>query len=909
MADTLAALAPNTAVAHPQHGFGQVVADTGPTVVVRFGAAIHAVLRDELTLARSLDLALGDGAVDDSSDGLLRASAMAIRSVNDQWGVFSRSRVQLLPHQLWVCHKVNRTWPFRWLVADDVGLGKTIEAGLVLMPLIARAQIRRLLVLAPAKLVPQWQKRMRQMFDIRLHMYDRSIDTPAADFWDTAQMVVASIHTLRREVSEGRAEGSRFLNADAWDAVVVDEAHHLNADERMGETLSFQLLRAMEERRRIGSLLLFTGTPHRGKDYGFFSLLSLLDNKLFGPDKDEDAQLAQLPDFVIRNNKATVTDLKGEKLFTPVTVQSREYSFSEAERAFYETLSTFIIDGRTYASTLDGRAQSARMLLLIALQKLAASSIAAIRTALVRRRDKLAAVAEQARTPKLVASHISEDETLDERAEADENAWDKVLAELMEGEVARLDELLELAEPIVREQKIDRLVSLIEDELPANEPVLLFTEYKATQAMVVDALHARFGHGCCAFINGDDRLEDVALANGKRGPRGWTRDAAAQAFNSGDVRFLVSTEAAGEGIDLQELCATLIHVDMPWNPMRLHQRVGRLSRYGQTRPVQVFILRNPDTVEARIWDLLNAKLERIQAALDVAMDEREDISQLVIGMTGASTFEALFAGGQAHGRRGLDDWFDRNAATIGGEDLVDSVRTMLGSVSRFDFAQVGRNLPKVDLADLERFLTLAMEANGRRIMRRDDGLEVLAPDAWAQADYAIQDRYKGLVFDRNAKLSGKDAPVRLVGVGHALFDRALLDSEEREAYLAHCARLDSPLLIASIADEVTGQGHSIQRIVVGASHSTNGEIHLLRDWELLQKLNTLARSDLPDTVMVDRETLAVLRNELMHAIETNAGNIAESMIRPVVRGEMLLLPEPGRQKPLLPTLIDDPIEF
>jgi superfamily II DNA or RNA helicase len=892
MPDTIGPLPAETPVAHPQHGTGQVVADTGATVVVRFGAAIHAVLREELTLARSLDLALRDRAIDDSSDGLLHASAMAIRSVNDQWGVFSRSRVQLLPHQLWVCHKVNRTWPFRWLVADDVGLGKTIEAGLVLMPLIARAQIRRLLVLAPAKLVPQWQKRMRQMFGIRLQMYDRSVDTPAADFWDTAQMVVASIHTLRREVTEGRVEGSRFLEADAWDAVVVDEAHHLNADERMGETLSFQLLRTMEERRRIGSLLLFTGTPHRGKDFGFYSLLSLLDETVFGPEKDEQAQLARLPEFMIRNNKATVTDLKGEKLFTPVTVESREYSFNEAERAFYDTLSAFIIDGRAYASTLDGRAQQARMLLLIALQKLAASSIAAIRNALVRRRDKLAAVAEQARAPRLVVPIANDDETLDERAEADENAWDKVLAELMDGEVARIDELLELAKPIVREQKIDRLVDLIDGELPPNEPVLLFTEYKATQAMVVDALHARFGHGCCAFINGDDRLQDVALANGKRGPRGWTRDAAAQAFNSGDVRFLVSTEAAGEGIDLQERCATLIHVDMPWNPMRLHQRVGRLSRYGQTRPVQVFILRNPDTVEARIWDLLNAKLERIQAALDVAMDEREDISQLVVGMAGASTFEALFAGGQANGRKGLDDWFDRNAATIGGEDLVDSVRTMLGSVSRFDFAQVGRNLPKVDLPDLERFLTLVMEANGRRIMRRDDGLELLSPEPWAQADYAIQDRYKGLIFDRNAKLSGKDAPVRLVGVGHVLFDRALRDGEERQAYLAHCARLEAPLLVARIADEVTGQGHSIQRIVVGAWRGSDGEVHLLRDWELLLKLNTIGRSDLVKPVAVDREALGALRDDLLRAVEAEARTIAEAMIRPKVHAEMLLLPEP-----------------
>ena len=888
MPETLAANAP---VNHPRHGAGYVIADTGEFVVARFGAEIQQVLRAELTLARSLDQALATGTFDESAETLMRASAMAIRSVNDQWGVFSRSRVQLLPHQLWVCHKVNRTFPFRWLVADDVGLGKTIEAGLVLMPLVARAQIRRLLVLAPAKLVPQWQKRLRQMFDIRLQVYDRSVDTPTVDFWDTANMVVASVHTLRREVADGRSEGSRFLSADPWDAVVVDEAHHLHADERTGETLSFQLLRALEERHKIRSLLLFTGTPHRGKDFGFLSLLSLLDPDQFGPEHDIDEQLTKLPDVMIRNNKATVTDLKGNRLFTPVTVETREYAFSPEESAFYETLSSFIIDGRAYASTLDGRAQSARMLLLIALQKLAASSIAAIRSALTKRRAKLADVAEQARAPIPTITEEDEDETLDDRARADEEAWSKMLAELMEGEIARLDELLELAEPIQQERKIERLVDLIERELPSGEPVLLFTEYKATQALVVDALHARFGHGCCAFINGDERLEEINKADGSRGPKSWSRDAAAEAFNQGSIRFLVSTEAAGEGIDLQERCATLIHVDMPWNPMRLHQRVGRLSRYGQTRPVQVFILRNPDTVEARIWDLLNAKLERIQRALDEAMDEREDISQLVIGMTGPSAFEKIFAAGQTQSRESLDQWFDRESATIGGEDLVDKVKTMMGNVTRFDFAQVGRNLPQVDLPDLERFFAMMMEAQGRRVFRRDDGLDVLSPEKWVDEDYAMQDRYKGLLFDRNVRLGDREGPTRLVGVGHTLFDRALKEGEGLQSTLAICLRLPAPLLIASVEDQVTGQDHSVTRIVLGAWRDHEGQTHVLRDWEVLQMLNTLGRADNPKPPSVNGEQLKALEASLRSSMKASLPTIAEMMTRPGIRSEIMLLPD------------------
>ena len=119
-----------TAVSHPRHGSGRVVADMGATVVVRFGSDLQQVPAAEVVAAPSLDAALLNGELDEPVDAVVRAQALTIASVNDQWGVFSRSRVRLLPHQLWVCRTVNRKWPFRWLVADDVGLGKTIECGL-----------------------------------------------------------------------------------------------------------------------------------------------------------------------------------------------------------------------------------------------------------------------------------------------------------------------------------------------------------------------------------------------------------------------------------------------------------------------------------------------------------------------------------------------------------------------------------------------------------------------------------------------------------------------------------------------------------------------------------------------------------------------------------------------------------
>ena len=568
-------LDPGAPVIHPRHGTGRVVADMGATVVVRFGGDLDQVPAGELVATPSLRSALRDGALDDPVDALVRAQALAIASVNDQWGVFSRSRVRLLPHQLWVCRTVNRAWPFRWLVADDVGLGKTIECGLVLMPLIASGRVRRLLILAPAKLVPQWQFRLKDMFDIRLQRYVAEADTRRGDFWGTASQVVASLHTLR---GDGRGARQRLLDADPWDLVVVDEAHHLGLDKKTGATLAYSLVADMEARRKINSLLFFTGTPHRGKDFGFFGLMRLVRPDLFDPEKDGAGQLARLPQAMIRNNKAAVTDLQGKRLFQPVTVQNREYRFSEAESRFYRTLSAFILDGRAYAATLDGRAQTARMLVLTTLQKLAASSIEAIRHALRRRRAMLASVVGRADADDSASVGLPDDQaTLDEVAEAEEALPGTAAIVLMKDEIQRLGDLVALTEEVVAETKIDRLVALVRDELPAAEPVLLFTEYKTTQALVVNALHRQFGFGRATFINGDDRLDGLERAAGGVRTVSQPREQAAEAFNAGRVRFLVSTEAGGEGIDLQERCAVLVHVDMPWNPMRLHQRVGRLS--------------------------------------------------------------------------------------------------------------------------------------------------------------------------------------------------------------------------------------------------------------------------------------------------------------------------------------------
>jgi SNF2 family DNA or RNA helicase len=855
----------------------------GDTAVIRFGGTVEQVLVSELIEVASLQSALRDGSLSDPTDAVIRAQALAIGSVNDQWGVFSRSRVQLLPHQLWVCRKVNQEWPFRWVVADDVGLGKTIECGLVLMPLIASGRVRRVLILAPAKLVPQWQFRLKDMFDIRLQRYVTEADTQRGDFWATASMVVASFHTLR---DDRRGARQRLLEADPWDLVVVDEAHHLSVDERTGETLAYSLVSDLEERRKVNSLLFFTGTPHRGKDFGFFGLMRLVRPDLFNPEGDKIEQFSHLSKVMIRNNKGSVTDLQGRRLFKPVTVYSREYGYSADEALFYRTLSEFILDGRAYAGTLDGRAQTARMLVLITLQKLAASSIAAIRNALRKRRATLAEAVGRSNGTAAITLPDDEETTFDDMAELEEALPGSAAVLLMKDEIQRLDELVALSEGIANETKIERLLEMIGEEFAADEPVLLFTEYKATQALVVNALHRQFGFGSATFVNGDERLDGLEQAAGMTKTISQPREHAAEAFNAGKVRFLVSTEAGGEGIDLQERCAVLVHVDMPWNPMRLHQRVGRLSRYGQERSVSVYILRNPQTVEARIWDLLNKKLERIQLALSSVMEEQEDISQLVIGMAGNSLFNELFSRGQGLSNERLGSWFDQATATLGGRDVVETVRELLGNVSRFDFQQVGKDLPKVDLPDLEKFFTQIVSRHGRRIFRRDDGLEIKTPDEWKTQSYALRDKYEGLVFDR--RLRGTNAAARVLGVGHLLFDIALEEARTLPASFACLDGITAPLLILTIEDEVTGTGALVHRLTFGVTER-EGKITVLRDWELLQFLNALSgragQGNGPTSV--DGQSKVTW---LKQSFDADLSNHVPTFRRPVSWSEILLFP-------------------
>jgi superfamily II DNA or RNA helicase len=822
-----------------EYGSGEAQADLGATVIVRFGDGIHECQKSDVVRIESLMDSLRTGRSQAPLEVVLRIQAECIRSVNGAWGVFARSRINLLPHQLWVCRKVLETWPARWLVADDVGLGKTIEAGLILSSLVSRGQVRRLLILCPASLVEQWQYRLRTMFDIRTSIYLPAADTERSDFWNTNPYVVASLHTLRLD-SQDRHQ--RMLHADPWDLVIVDEAHHLNADEQAGPTLGYKMVQELVEARRVKSMVFFSGTPHRGKPYGFLSLLALLRPGEFGPKLPYPEQLSRLPGIMIRNNKQNVTDLRGQALFQALDVQSRTYSYSPLEEQFYNMLSEFIVTGKAYASGLGGRDGRAVMLVLISMQKLASSSVAAILRALKGRLSRLGEATKSVQETRQAGGLFKQQEEAESSGDLDEvSILDESLAEmelrLTGDEREWLERLITAAEAVREETKIKAIVA----EVRAADPtasMLFFTEYKATQSLLMSALIAEYGAAAVAFINGDGEAREVVYDDGRARTVRGSRIDAAEKFNRGKVRFLVSTEAAGEGIDLQGHCNTLIHVDLPWNPMRLHQRVGRVNRYGQKKQVRVISFRNPSTVEGRIWSKLMEKIEHINQAFRSVMADPEDMYQLVLGMTPPGIFRDVFAEAERVPLDKFDGWFDRETARFGDQDVIDTVRDLVGNCARFDFQDVSEKLPQVDLPDLEGFVSGMLIYNRRQPRNGSDGLSFKTPDEWL-VEPAILPEYNAMLFDREKV--GNRSPERLLGVGHKLVDMAIGQAVRLEGCLAVISggKLEHTILACRVFDRVT-TGESGRLPVMCGAEFRDGKMRIVPDWELLKTLNRLS---------------------------------------------------------------------
>jgi len=533
------------------------------------------------------------------------------------------SNVIPLPHQIHALSRAISGDRVRYLLADEVGLGKTIEAGLVMRELKLRGLVRRILVVSPKGIATQWVAEMQTHFNEQFQLVlGDDIGTlqrlaTGADHrnsaWSMFDQVIVSLDSVkpmdkrRGWTAERVAEYNRSRFEDlitaGWDLVVVDEAHRLGGS--TDQVARYKLGKGLAEAAPY--VLLLSATPHQGKTDAFHRLMNLLDDDAF-PDMDSVSRERVAP-YVIRTEKRKAIDADGKPLFKPRRTQMAPVAWESRhhlQQLLYEAVTDYVREG--YNQALREKKRHIGFLMIL-MQRLVVSSTRAIRTTLERRLAALKEGEQQAslRLAELENGTEGSESPDDEMAELYDMDGQELLDELLKSHVSALqsegshvETLLDAAvrcEQAGPDAKAEALIEWIyELQAEENEPdlkVLIFTEFVPTQQMLKEFLEAR---GISVVtLNGSMDMEE--------------RKQAQDAFRKSH-RVLVSTDAGGEGLNLQ-FAHVIINYDIPWNPMRLEQRIGRVDRIGQPKKVRAINFVFEDSVEFRVREVLEQKLSVI----------------------------------------------------------------------------------------------------------------------------------------------------------------------------------------------------------------------------------------------------------------------------------------------------------
>ena len=541
-----------------------------------------------------------------------------------------------LPHQIDALSRAMSGDRVRYLLADEVGLGKTIEAGLIIRELKIRGLVKRVLVVAPTGLVTQWAQEMKLHFNEEFHLViprDFAVARQFAGFdesenlWRLHDQVVCPVDSVKpMEARRGwsherlaRYNQERFqdLVSAGWDLVIVDEAHRLGGSSE--QVARYQLGEGLAQAAPY--LLLLSATPHQGKTDAFRRLLAFLDPESF-PD-DESVTHERVAPFVVRTEKRRAIDADGNPLFKPRHTQLLPVEWGtshEEQRALYEGVTEYVREG--YNQALREK-RTAVGFLMILMQRLVTSSTRAIRTSLERRLEVLELPEGQL---SLFGEDIGDDwATLDGQEQMETVLKERLRG--LENERAEVELLLSAARrceaqgPDVKAQALlDWVQGIQRDEKDPDLKVLVFTEFVPTQAMLADFLRDRgFAVTCLNGSMGMEERRDVQKA--------FAREA----------QVLISTDAGGEGLNLQ-FCHVVVNYDLPWNPMKIEQRIGRVDRIGQTHVVRALNIALEDTVELRVREVIEEKLARILEEFGV-----DKLADVLDSEEGEVDFETLYA--------------------------------------------------------------------------------------------------------------------------------------------------------------------------------------------------------------------------------------------------------------------------
>lgn len=618
----------------------------------------------------------------------LAATRLLFSHQYDDLSSLSNSRVEIKPHQVGVLHRVASTYPHRFILADEVGLGKTIEAGLIIKELKARGSAERVLVLAPSGIVSQWQYELKTKFNQVFSPYQRDTieflrrENPGENVWTLRDNVIVS--TSFAAFDEGRR---RDIALAGWDLVVIDEAHHARrtwqGEHKYTETNLYKLaeMLADPELGRAQAFLLLTATPMQLHRFELYSLIELLDPALFPTFESFDSHADSLaglnataesvrrwPTLTSEEREDTVADssawlhksaaaleaeltdvasrehvveaLRGKHLLSNVMIRNRKkvvggfmprvaahwpVELTETERLAYDATTEYARSGYARARATKNNALG---FLMTTFQKLNTSSSYALRQSLLRRIEKLEGeIRPKSRDVTVEESDVEEkpiEEALDEILGAGDES-----AELTRMEIAELEVIVRQIDRIDLDSKakvlIEKLAELAERD--PNAKVIIFTQFRGTQ----EYLHGHI-----------DAPWNVNLFHGQLKPT--EKDASIARFrDSAGAQLLISTEAGGEGRNFQ-FCDILVNYDLPWNPMKVEQRIGRIDRIGQKNTVKVFNFSTVNTIEERVVSVLNDRIgvfEQTIGGLDPILGEVEHDLRKIFLMAEAEAKQAL----------------------------------------------------------------------------------------------------------------------------------------------------------------------------------------------------------------------------------------------------------------------------
>ncbi|MFE8070146.1 helicase-related protein [Marinobacteraceae bacterium S3BR75-40.1] len=574
----------------------------------------------------------------------LEAYRITQAALFDPMMAVNTSNVEPLPHQISAVYEsMLPRQPLRYVLADDPGAGKTIMAGLLIQELLMRADAKRILIVSPGGLTEQWQDELLEKFGVKFEIFSREKQeqSAAGNFFDESNLLICRLDQLSRN-----EDFQEKLKNTEWDLIIVDEAHKLSASyfgNKINKTKRFQLGELLGSITR--HFLLMTATPHNGKEEDFQIWLSLLDGDRFFGKFREGAHKVDVSDIMRRMVKEELLKFDGTRLFPERKAYTANYELSDAEAELYSEVTGYVRNEMNRADNLDGKRKGTVGFALTLLQRRLASSPEAIYQSLKRRRKRLESRLEEMKlvargqavkqggsngvaetlgeyqvTKKLdIPENIEELDDEELSAEEYELFAEEVVDQAtaaetipeLQAEIGSLEQLELQAMRVVQsgnDKKWEELSHLLQDRPEmytaegSRRKLIIFTEHKDTLNYLVQRITGMLGN------------PDAVLTIHGGTNRDSRRKAQEEFRNNPEVLVLVATDAAGEGVNLQN-ANLMVNYDLPWNPNRLEQRFGRIHRIGQTEVCHLWNLVAKETREGQVFQKLFDKLEVEKQAL------------------------------------------------------------------------------------------------------------------------------------------------------------------------------------------------------------------------------------------------------------------------------------------------------